>query len=95
MKLSVLVVCYNQEKFIEQAVGSILQQSTDFEFEIVIADDYSTDTTVAVSHSLLESSTIDYRILPSERNLGLSLNYQRGFKACKGEYIAVLKNNNY
>jgi glycosyltransferase involved in cell wall biosynthesis len=95
MKLSVLVVCYNQEKFIVQAINSILQQQTNFEFDLVIADDFSTDDTVTVVHSLMKSSSLDYRVLPSERNLGLSLNYQRGFKACKGEYIAVLEGDDY
>ncbi len=95
MKLSVLVVCYNQEKFIAQALESILMQQTNFPFEVVIADDYSTDGTVAVAHSLLKSSTIDYRVLPSDQNLGLSLNYQRGFTACRGEYIAVLEGDDY
>jgi glycosyltransferase involved in cell wall biosynthesis len=95
MKLSVLVVCYNQEKFIAQAIESILMQQTNFPFEVVIADDYSTYGTVAVAHSLLKSSTIDYRVLPTDQNLGLSLNYQRGFAACRGEYIAVLEGDDY
>ena len=95
MKLSVLVVCYNQEKFIARAIESILMQQTNFPFEVVIADDYSTDGTVAVAHSLLKSSTIDYRVLPTDQNLGLSLNYQRGFAACRGEYIAVLEGDDY
>jgi glycosyltransferase involved in cell wall biosynthesis len=95
MKLSVLVVCYNQEKFIAQALESILMQQTNFPFEVVIADDYSTDGTVSVIHSLLKSGTIDYRVLQSDQNLGLSLNYQRGFAACRGEYIAVLEGDDY
>jgi glycosyltransferase involved in cell wall biosynthesis len=94
-KLSVLVVCYNQENYIKQAIESVLKQQTTFQFELVIADDCSSDATVSVVRSLLESSTIEYQILSSDHNLGLSLNYLRGFKTCNAAYIAVLEGDDY
>ena len=35
------------------------------------------------------------RILPAERNVGITRNYQRGFAACRGEYVAVLDGDDF
>ena len=43
IKLTVLLICYNHEKYIEQAINSVLNQKTSFRFKIVIHDDASTD----------------------------------------------------
>ena len=45
MKVSVCMITYNHEKFISQAIESVLMQKTDFEYELVIGEDYSTDRT--------------------------------------------------
>ena len=44
-KVSVCVVTYNQEKFIEQCLQSIVDQEANFDFEVLVADDCSTDRT--------------------------------------------------
>src|SRR5467141_1026888 len=89
-KLSVLLVTYNHEGYIRQALDSVLMQETDFDFEIVVADDYSQDSTIAVIKEY-QAKHPQLRILSSERNVGITRNYQRGFAACRGEYIAVLE----
>ena len=43
--LTVCIITYNHEKFIKQALDSVLNQITDFEWNILIADDFSTDNT--------------------------------------------------
>jgi len=92
--LSVLLVCYNQKDFLPQALDSVLRQKTSFEFEIVAADDASTDG----SRQLLEEYAAKHptmRILPPQANLGVTRNYQRGFAACQGRYVAVLEADDY
>jgi glycosyltransferase involved in cell wall biosynthesis len=44
-KVSVCVVSYNQEKYIRQCLQSIVDQATDFDFEVIVGDDFSTDGT--------------------------------------------------
>lgn len=44
-KVSVCLITYNHEPFISQALDGALKQETDFDFEIVIGDDCSTDAT--------------------------------------------------
>ena len=75
MKLSVVMVTYNHERFIAHALSSVLAQRTNFDFEIIVAEDCSTDGTRAI--------VIDFarrcpgKILPllRERNLGMARNF--------------------
>jgi len=92
--LSVLLVTYNHAKFVAQALDSILMQRTDFDFEIVVADDCSTDSTLSIIKEY-EKQSSRLRALPAETNVGISRNYQRGFAACRGKYIAVLEGDDY
>jgi glycosyltransferase involved in cell wall biosynthesis len=48
MKLSVSIITYNQERFIGQAIESVLAQKVNFDYEIVVGEDCSTDSTRAV-----------------------------------------------
>jgi glycosyltransferase involved in cell wall biosynthesis len=93
-KLSVLLVTYNHEKYIRQALDSVLMQEPDFDFEIVVADDHSTDSTIAIIEEYRTDNN-NIRVLPSERNVGITRNYQRGFAACRGEYVAVLEGDDF
>ena len=93
-KVSVLVVTYNHDKYIRQALDSVLMQETDFDFEIVVADDHSQDSTLAIVEEY-QAGNNSIRVLPSERNVGITRNYQRGFAACRGEYIAVLEGDDF
>lgn len=45
MKLSVLIITYNHERFIGEALDSVLAQQTNFNVELVVGDDCSTDRT--------------------------------------------------
>jgi glycosyltransferase involved in cell wall biosynthesis len=93
-KLSVLLVTYNHEKYIRQALDSVVMQKTDFDFEIVVADDHSQDSTIAIIEEY-QADNHNLRILPTERNVGITRNYQRGFGACRGEYVAVLEGDDF
>lgn len=95
MKLSILLISYNQSEFVEEAIDSILNQNIPFDYELIIADDSSTDGTLELISNKLSGTLIKYFVLTSKLNLGISKNYQRGFKACKGEYIAILEGDDY
>src|SRR5882724_7128267 len=93
-KASVLLVTYDHEKYIRQALDSVIMQEPDFDFEIVVADDHSHDSTVAIVEEY-QSGDRRLRILPSQENVGITRNYQRGFAACRGDYIAVLEGDDF
>jgi len=88
---SILLVTYNHERFIERAIASIEAQRVRFDVEVVVADDSSTDQTLTMLTAWAERSQFPVRILPAHPRLGITLNYARGFAACRGRYIAVLE----
>ena len=95
MKLNILLITYNQEKYIGQALESISMQKTSFEFNVIVADDCSTDCTLDLISKYAENSNIEFKFLPNTVNLGYNKNYERSIKSCDGEYIAVLEGDDY
>lgn len=93
--VSVLVVTCNHEQYIAEALSSVLMQECDFQYEIVVADDCSSDGTPAIVQSFAEKDPHLFRVLHSPHRHGVTRNYQRAFGACRGEYIAVLEGDDY
>ena len=94
-KVSVALITYNHEKFITQAVESILMQEVDFEYEIVVGEDYSTDNTRNILIELHKQHPDKIRMLPSEQNIGAAANVVRTLEECQGEYVAYLDGDDY
>ena len=94
-KVSVWVITYNHERFIERAIDSVLMQETDFTYEIVIGDDCSRDNT----GNILEKYRIKFpeiiRLLLHEKNIGLGSNFMQTYLACKCQYVAMLEGDDY
>ncbi|MDF0604317.1 glycosyltransferase [Neisseriaceae bacterium TC5R-5] len=95
-KLSILFVTYNHERYISKALESLLNQTFDCSIEVIVADDASSDSTLAIIKEY-ENKDIRFRFkyLDNTKNLGITKNYQRGFAACSGEYVAVLEGDDY
>lgn len=95
MKVSVLVMTYNHEKFIEQALESVLMQQVNFDYEILISEDCSTDTTREIVLRYHQRYPEKIRLLLSEKNLHNNQIVVRGINAAKGDYIALLDGDDY
>ncbi|CDZ81723.1 Putative glycosyltransferase EpsE [Candidatus Rubidus massiliensis] len=95
VKVSILVTSYNHEKYIAQAINSILEQNVSFPFEIVISDDCSTDGTKKILEQYQQKHPHLIYLLPNKENFGITKNLQRSLKACQGEYIAILEGDDY
>lgn len=94
MKISILVVTYNQEKYIQQCLDSILMQQIDFEYEVIIGDDCSTDNTAAICDLYAEKYS-NFHVYHYPKNLGHVKNWEFCLNHCKGEYIAILEGDDY
>jgi glycosyltransferase involved in cell wall biosynthesis len=95
-RLAVLLVTYNHEAYIQKALESILFQDIELDFEIVIADDASSDGTRDLIRQILNTAgKKNYRFLDYSKNLGITKNYQRAFYACNADYIAVMEGDDY
>jgi glycosyltransferase involved in cell wall biosynthesis len=95
VKVSVCTVTYNHERYLAQALDSALAQQTNFDFEIVVSDDCSTDGARAVAEAYAARYPARIRLLASNRNLGLTRNTARTIDACCGEYIANLEGDDF
>lgn len=83
-KVTVLMSVYNGEKYLLQAVDSILNQ-TFSDFEFIIINDGSTDNTAKILASYNDPRII---IVNNEANIGLTKSLNKGLKLTKGKYIA-------
>lgn len=95
MKVSVCVITYNHEDYIDECLNSILQQKTDFKYEIVVGEDGSKDDTRSRILKLLKKYTEKLLLLPDEGNLGMMPNFIRTLTSCSGEYIALCEGDDY
>ena len=88
MKFSIIVPCYNVELYVEECIQSLFGQTYN-DFEVILVDDASTDTTVAVIESLICD---DDRFLLVRRtvNGGLSVARNVGLRQAQGDYILFL-----
>jgi glycosyltransferase involved in cell wall biosynthesis len=93
--LSVCLLTYNHEFFIRKAIENAVNQQTNFDYEIIIGEDCSTDNTRKICEEYQEKYPDKIRLLPSEKNLGLKENFLQTFRECKGKYIAYLEGDDY
>ena len=95
MKVSVLVITYNHERYIAQALDSALMQQLDVDYEIVVGDDCSTDATRSILLDYRARYADKLRLILPDRNSGMHANFARTLAACRGEYVALLEGDDY
>ena len=93
--VSVCVTTYNHERYIAQAIESVLGQRTTFAVEVVVGEDCSTDNTLAICREYEKNYPDRVRVVASERNIGMHHNYRRTIEACRGKYIAMLDGDDW
>jgi glycosyltransferase involved in cell wall biosynthesis len=87
--VSVCVITYNQEHFINETLDSVLEQ--DYRpLEIIIADDGSQDHTPQILKQYEINNPNIVKVITGGPNLGITGNSNRALKACNGEYVAFL-----
>jgi glycosyltransferase involved in cell wall biosynthesis len=82
--LSVLMPTYNGSSVLAETISCILNQTTDFEFELIISDDGSTDTTVSIAESFNDQRI---KISINETNLGYPGNLNRCLSLASGKFV--------
>ena len=94
--ISVIIPAYNAQKYIRQAVESVIQQTTDADIEVLVIDDGSTDSTKEIVFEIQEecrSRKMDHREIcycPNEKNMGVAESRNNGIRKAGGAYIAFL-----
>ena len=97
ISVDIILFCYKQEQYIEQALRSIYAQELpkDVSARIIVADDASPDNTLAIIKRLAPESPFSMTFLPEEPNMGISKNYKRSFAATEADYVAILEGDDY
>lgn len=95
--VSVAMITFNHEPFIAKALDGILMQEVDFDYEVVIGEDHSTDRTREIVEEYQNRHPDKIRLRLARENL-----YSQGLKpgigvraACRGRYIAVIEGDDY
>jgi glycosyltransferase involved in cell wall biosynthesis len=98
--VSVQMCTYNHEPYIRRAIDGVMMQKTDFEFELVIGEDCSTDKTREICFEYQKKYPGTIRVLWSEKNLGRNPhpaggNGKRTLVHCRGEFLAYCEGDDY
>ena len=97
VKVSVIVHTYNHENYIRQTLDSILNQQVNFEFEVIVGDDASSDSTPNIIQEYQQKFPNIIKPLLHPKNLG---GYGKGntlstLAVCQGQYIAAMDGDDY
>jgi glycosyltransferase involved in cell wall biosynthesis len=93
--LSVVMIAYDMAPYIRQALDSILMQRVDFDYEVVIGEDGSTDGTREIVREYAARHPDRIRPIMREANLGMNRNFMETLLAARGRYVALLDADDY
>jgi len=86
MKLSVVIICWNDRKVIEGCLRSIVEQTSEISYEIIVSDNGSTDDSLA----FIRESFKSVKIIENRANLGFARGNNAGIAHATGEYVLIL-----
>lgn len=93
--VSILMLAYNHADYLIQAIESVLAQKTDFNFELIIGEDCSSDNTLTIARQQQCSNPNIIRIITANTNVGAIQNFVRILEASRGEFIALCEGDDF
>jgi glycosyltransferase involved in cell wall biosynthesis len=93
--VSVVMLAYNHEPYIAQAIEGVVSQETDFPIELIIGEDCSTDRTREIVLDYQRRYPESIRVLYAEKNVGGHANSVRSVLASRGKYIAFCEGDDW
>jgi glycosyltransferase involved in cell wall biosynthesis len=94
-KVSVCVITYNHEKYIRKCLQSLIDQTTDFYFEVIVGEDCSTDGTRAIIKEFVDNYPQIFKSILHDKNVGGCDNYRAVHFASRGQFIAHIDGDDY
>ncbi|TXG38857.1 glycosyltransferase [Seonamhaeicola maritimus] len=97
MKVSVLMITYNHQAYVKKAVQGVLSQKTNFDFELIISNDCSTDNSHEVINQVIQAydGNVKIKYFNQEQNLGIHKNFRYVHSMANGEYMAICEGDDY
>lgn len=93
--VSIVIPSYNRENTVGHTIDSIMSQICNFDFEIVIGDDFSADNARAVLIEYQKKYPNNISLYFYDSNIGLGANWATCVKQCRGKYLANCDNDDY
>ncbi len=96
--VSVLMLTYNHEEYIVQAINGVLNQDCNFLIELIISDDNSTDQTGTLVKEFIDKgigNKVIINYIHHSKNIGVNSNFSLAFQECRGKYIALCEGDDY
>ncbi len=90
-KVTTLVMTYNHEAYLAEALESVIKQRGDFENEVLILNDASTDNTQSIIDEYVKKYPNLFKDCSNGKNIGISANIKQGLSLATGKYIAILE----
>lgn len=94
-KLSILIITYNHEKYIQQALDSVVRQTKNFSYEVLVGEDSSTDRTGDILRNYDGKDLDNFHIYYRFNNMGALSNILDLIQKAEGEYLIVLEGDDY
>ena len=98
IKVSICCITYNHDNYIRDALEGFIMQKTDFEFEIIIHDDASTDLTATIIREFENNHPDVFTCIYQKENQwskGIKPSPTYGWPKAKGKYIALCEGDDY
>ena len=95
--VSVCMITYGHEKYIKEAIESILMQECNFDVELIISNDVSPDNTDQIIQGIMDNHPKAFWIkyTKHQKNIGMMPNFLYALKQCRGKYIALCEGDDY
>ena len=93
--VSIFVMVYNHAPFLKECIDGLLMQKADFNYDIIIGEDCSTDDSREILLDYQKKFPGKFRLLLHEKNIGAANNQKITFENCKGKYIAMCEGDDY
>lgn len=95
--VSICMITYGHEKFIEEAINGVLMQKCNFKIELILSNDCSPDKTHEVVQRIVNNDPKAFliRYFRKKKNIGLMPNFINTLEFCKGKYIALCDGDDY
>ena len=95
--VSVIMITYGHEKYIQKAIEGVFLQKTNFPVELIIANDHSPDNTDELVKEIIKKSpsNIEVKYTKHEINKGMNPNFTWAYQQAQGKYVAICDGDDY
>jgi glycosyltransferase involved in cell wall biosynthesis len=94
-KVDILMMTYNHESFIAQAIEGVLMQETDFPFRLIIGEDFSSDHTRNICLAYAQKYPDRIHVVQRDKNIGPYQNFVELYNLCDAPFIALCEGDDY